>query len=271
MGLVALLFAITGRDTLPGPVLRRLLEDLGLTPDGTRALLSRMRRQGQLAGDRRGREVEYRLVGEFAASFRRARDQSTTRPTRWPGHFHAVLYQVPERDRSFRDALRREAILTGYGLLQPGVLIAPTDRSAGLADLLHHSPSRAQVWLSTLAMEAEPATRAASMAWDLPGLAQTYHHHIERLNHAATPHTVTGNNDPTGSPQRPRPLLAYVETLLPALIDTLREPRLPPDLMPRHWPGAELRLAMDRFSQTHAGTTDHYLAGRLWSERLRHG
>src|SRR4051794_28161000 len=130
VGLVAFLFGIAGAPTVAGPVLRRLLADLGMSADASRALLSRMVRQGQLASERDGRYTRYRLAGEFARAFERIRDQSQTRPVPWAGHFHAVLYSVPEAHRDFRDALRRAAIFAGYGILQPGVLIAVNDRRA---------------------------------------------------------------------------------------------------------------------------------------------
>jgi phenylacetic acid degradation operon negative regulatory protein len=71
-------------------------EDLGVSPDAARALLSRICRQGQLSSEREGRTTRYRLAGEFARSFERVRDQSMARPAQWTGRFHALLYQVPE-------------------------------------------------------------------------------------------------------------------------------------------------------------------------------
>jgi DNA-binding transcriptional regulator PaaX len=43
-------------------------------------------------------------------------------------------------------------------------------------------------------------------------------------------------------------LREYVETLMPVLVDTLREPRLPAELRPGDWPGDELRQAIGRYS-----------------------
>lgn len=264
VGLVGFLFGVTGRATLPGVVLRRLLEDLGLSPDASRALLSRMCRHGQLAGDRRGRSVDYRLAGEFAQGFERIRDQVMAQPTAWPGHFHAVLYQVPEHQRGFRDALRRTAVLAGYGLLQQGVLISPTDRSAQLADVLIARPSDTHVWTTTLGMELEGAAGAASLAWDLPDRARLYRCHTERLTRQADAHSRPGR--PRGRPATssgPEALRDYVDTLLPALTDTLREPRLAATLMPAHWPGPALRQAIARFNDTFASTTEPYLQTML--------
>ena len=263
VGLVPFLFGVTGRDVLPGSVLRQLLGDVGLSPDAARAVLSRMRRHGQLASDRRGRGVEYRLIGEFARSFQRVRDQATGRPTEWHGHLHALLYQVPERHRSYRDTLRRSAVLCGYGILQPGVLIAPTDRSSRLAAVLSRQPEDAQVWLSTLGMTPDHAARAASIAWDLPELARRYHQHISRLagRLAAPP---SGLADCwTGGSAAPEAGIAmlrdYVDLLAPALIDTLRNPGLPAILLPADWPVPALQQTADEFTATFRPTIQSYL------------
>lgn len=257
VGLVPFMFGLTQRESLPGPVLRRLLEDLGLTPVASRGLLDRMLRHGQLSSSRRGREVDYRLAGSFAASFERVRDHSTTRFPRWNGHFYAVLYQVPESHRAFRDTLRRNAVLTGYGILQPGVLIAPTDRSGGLTDLLDDRPSQAHVWLTTLTMDTQAAARAASHAWDLPALADTYLAHVERLDEARVAHqTVRAGTAPA---DESRAVRSYVDAVLPAVIDTVREPGLPVEIMPQQWPRPRLRAAIDECTTTFADTTGPYV------------
>ena len=267
VGLVPFLFGVTGRDVLPGSVLRQLLSDVGLSPDAARAVLSRMRRHGQLASDRRGRGVEYRLIGEFARSFQRVRDQATARPPEWHGHFHALLYQVPERHRSYRDTLRRSAVLCGYGILQPGVLIAPTDRSGRLAAVLSRQPEDAQVWLSNLAMTPDNAARAASLAWDLPELARKYHHHISRLAGrlaAPPPGLAAGCPGRSAAPAAGVAMLrGFVDLLAPALIDTLRNPGLPAILLPQDWPAPALQQAANEFTTTFGPTIQTYLDSLL--------
>ncbi len=262
VGLVPFLFGVTGRPALPGSVLRRLLTDLGLSPDAARALLSRMCRHGQLVSEKRGRFVEYRLAGDFARGFERVRDQATARPVKWAGHFHVLLYQVPEGHRSFRDTLRRSAVLCGYGILQQGVLIAPTDRSSQLAPLLDHQPEGAQVWLSTLGLAPAEAARAAYIAWDLAGLARQYDAHIQRLSKRLADHPTGSAAGTRVKPQPPEVgaelLRDYVDTLAPALIDTLREPGLPAKLLPEDWPGPKLRMMLSQFTATFGPAIQSY-------------
>src|SRR5262245_175506 len=101
--LVPFLFGVAGEPELPGVVLVGLLADVGLTASAARALIARMRGAGHVASSRRGRMVTYRLAGEMERGFHRVRDGR--RGAAWRGSFHAVLYQVPEGDRSYRDTL----------------------------------------------------------------------------------------------------------------------------------------------------------------------
>ena len=244
-GLVAFLFGLAGSPSLPGTTLRRMLGDLGLSADAARTLLARMVREGQLSSQREGRTTTYALAGRFAAGWERVRDQAMTRPVPWPGHFHALLHAVPEKQRGYRDRLRRAAVLTGYGVLQPGVLIALTDRSPTLADVLAEAPDGARVRLATLQLSRADAAEAACVAWDLPALAERFRGHIARMDRPPV--------------QGPGAFRTFVDVLQPALTDTLREPALEPDLMPPGWPGPELRRAFDRYEAAYQGMLDHYL------------
>lgn len=249
VGQVAFLFGLAGRTELPGTALRRMLGDVGHSPDAARTLLARMVRAGQLSSHRQGRTTAYALAGPFLAAWERVRDQAMTRSVGWPGHFHAVLHAVPEEHRAFRDQLRRAAVLSGYGVLQPGVLIALTDRSAALAVVLADVPPTARVRLTTLGMSREDAADAAAVAWDLDGLAGRFREHVTRLD--ALDH------------DRPDAFRAYVDTLQPALTDTLREPALEPSLLPPEWPGPGLRAALGRAGARHRAVVDAYLDGVL--------
>lgn len=237
VGLVPFLFGLAGRPALPGVGLRRLLGDLGISADAARALLARLTRAGQLVSERHGRTVDYRLAGDLARGFERIRSSDRPEPVEWPGSFAAVLHHVPEEHRAFRDALRRAAVLAGYGVLQPGVLISMSELGGRLDGVLAGRPAPARVWPARLTLSVEDAAEAASIAWDLPGVARAYRGHLVRLG--------AGDSLPAHPGEA---LRVYADTLLPVLVETLREPRLPAALMPPDWPGAELRSAIGRFS-----------------------
>ncbi|MFC0436537.1 PaaX family transcriptional regulator C-terminal domain-containing protein [Kutzneria buriramensis] len=232
VGLVPFLFGVTGRTELSGGVLTELLIDLGLTRSAARALIARMRTAGQLASSKRGREVDYRLAGNFARGFERIKAGSDRAATPWTGHFHALLYQVPEGQRAFRDLLRRHALFTGYGIMQPGVLISLTDLSPRLADVLAQCPSGASVRAGTIGLSVEDAAAVAYEAWDLATVGANYRRHISSLRAALA--------SDASLPETAETLRAFTELSMLPLVDTLRDPGLPPELRPPDWPWGEL-------------------------------
>jgi phenylacetic acid degradation operon negative regulatory protein len=233
VGLVPFLFGLVDRAELPGVVLNRLLVDLGLSPSAAKALLARMRHRGQLAATRRGRGVDYRLAGAFADSFERIRTGASAPPARWRGSFHALLYQVPEADRAFRDLLRRNAVLAGYGLLQQGVLIALTDQTEALAETLARRPPSATVYSAELRLQLPDARRAAAGAWALHDVERRYLRHCRDLRTALE--NSAHQPEPSGAAVR-----RLAELINGPMIDTLFEPNLPAELLPTGWPRGQL-------------------------------
>jgi phenylacetic acid degradation operon negative regulatory protein len=250
--LVPFLFGVAlaaGRTELPGAALVTLLGDLGLTGSAARGLLARMKRDGQLAGTRRGRTVDYRLAGPFAEAFHRIRAGAVGAD--WQGHFHAVLYQVPERHRPFRDQLRRAGIFAGYGLLQQGVLISPSDRRDRLTATLEKAPAAAQVHFGTLQMAIDDARRAAATAWDLAALEHTYRGHLTTLRRALARRSTP---PPSGTTLR-----RFADTTSAILVDTLRASGLPPQLAPDQWSLPELRHVIEEFEKMYLAASVRYL------------
>jgi phenylacetic acid degradation operon negative regulatory protein len=252
--LVPFLFGVTGRDELPGPALLRLLGDLGLSPGAGRALIARLRREHNLSATRQGRHVSYRLDGDLGRGFQRLRTMPAAAPV-WRGHFHALLYQVPEDERPFRDRLRRTAILKGFGILVPGVLISLSDRFHDLAEVLQDAPATARIHPARLELAEADAASAAAAAWDLPALNQILRGHVARLGDGPTVPAPTG-----------AAALREVNDLLgPVHVDMLRAPVLPPQLQPGDWAMPELRAAMQEVSRALHPQVAEYIAAVLAS------
>jgi len=255
VGLAAFLFGVAQREQLPGAVLTALLMDLGLTQAAARALISRMRQEGQLAGERRGRGVEYRPSGAFAQRFRAARDGARAEATQWSGSFHALLYQVPEAQRSFRDSLRVAAMHAGYGILQPGVLISPTDQRERLAPVLSRAPEGSVVHAAWLRMNDAAAARAAAAAWDLARLNQSYRAHTRALRLAL-------ERDPPPVPDAGS-LRRLAELVTVAYAEVSRAVRLPPQLLPARWDLPELEAALRDVTIHYAPAMQSYIGGLI--------
>jgi phenylacetic acid degradation operon negative regulatory protein len=257
--LVPFLFGLAESEELPGPALVRLLADLGMTQGAARTLLTRMRQNGQISAQRNGRPFRYRLDGQFLGAFRRIRDdRSAAQAAEWDGSFHAVLYQVAEPERAFRDRLRRMATFAGYGLLQQGVLVCPTDRRAALAGVLAGQPADSVVHFARLELDRSAAAQVAYQAWDLGALAAHYREQAALLRAAL--------------PSQPLPpdattLRRYAERISLVLVDLLRAPALPPDLFPPDWPLPELRAALTQTQAMYVPPSRAYVQSVLANTR----
>jgi phenylacetic acid degradation operon negative regulatory protein len=255
--LVATLFHLTERSELPGVALVDLLGAFGLSPAAARQHLARMREDGQLAGRRVGRGTHYRLAGPFARVSTRLGTELAAPAPAWPGHFHALLFTVPERHRAYRDRLRRIALFVGYGLMQPGVLISVPDRAEQLAEVLAERPDDARITHATLALDTAEAARVAAAAWDLPAVADILR------GHAGTIRAVLRSPEPVGPSAQA--LRRYAELSNAVFIDLLDDPRLPAELRPPDWPFPELLVAMGELRDRYDPVARQYLRERLTS------
>ena len=245
VGLVPFLFGVAGTEQLAGVALVALLGELGIGVAAARGQLARMRRNGQLGTSQRGRgrEVDYRLIGPFAATFRRLSSPPAPPPP-WEGHFHAVLHHVPEPHRAYRDRLRRLAQLIGYGVMQQGVLIAVADHHDDLAAVLAQAPPGCRIQRATIGLPVSDAAQVARSAWDLARVGNRLRDHIAALS-AATETDET----PTASAATLRRLAQLRNA---PLIDLISDPGLPAELLPHNWPAHELVRHLDRIAE-------HYL------------
>jgi phenylacetic acid degradation operon negative regulatory protein len=250
---VAFLFGVSGRPELPGPALVALLGDLGTSPAAARAAIARLRREGNLAAARHGRTAHYRLAGDLARGFERIRTAGTG-PAPWPGHFHALIHQIPEQRRAYRDRLRRTAALAGFGLLGSGILISLRERWADLAPILDQAPADAVLYQGQLALAEADAARAAAQAWNLPALDRRYADHLARLRQVLADPDV-----PTGADA----LRRYATLVSPVTVDTLRAPVLPTGMYPARWCLPELRATIGALGQAFLPAAAEHIAARL--------
>lgn len=241
-GLVAFLFGAADSEELPATLLVRLLGDLGISEASARTVLSRLRQAGFLAARTEGRRVQLRLAGVGAAAFVRGRDSSEAAIVPpWDGVLHGILYTLPESHRSFRDALRRTAVLAGYGALRPGLLVCPFDRWESVLAASGPPPANTTVYPVALTMDPKTAATAAAEAWELTAIAEEFSASIQLLR--SLPDVPAG----VGADA----FRMFVRTLRPIYQSFIRDPALPAELVGPDWPlralAQELQLVLRRW------------------------
>jgi phenylacetic acid degradation operon negative regulatory protein len=236
------LYWVADRSWLPRDVLLRLLSDLGAPESAAAEVLSRLRTDGTLIAERRGREIDYALAGLARRAFRQTRGAlDPTRsdkpkpPPAWKGAFDGLLIAVPAAERPARDRLRRAARMAGYAPLRPGLMIGVRNRWTALAEVVGDLPASASVSPVTLGLKTDDARRAAADAWRLDRASRRLHAQADRLEAAAAA---------PGFGSGAAALSGYVVLVLPVYRLFVRVPPLPSELLPSDWPVDRLVAAV---------------------------
>lgn len=243
---------------LPGPVLVRMVGDLGMAEGAARSTILRMRRAEAITSVRMNRTVGYAPAPSAMADHRRHAAGSAA--VEWDGEFHTLLVQVPERSRGFRDALRRAAHIAGYRGLGPGLLVAPTDRRAELAPTLDRAPKDAQILPGHLRLTVEDSRTVAMRLWGLDELGARYRVLADAANAAA----VHARADPPAGADALRALAAATLPIYEAIRD---DPELPAQLLAPDWPQHRVRVALTESLRVLGPHVAEYVAalrGRTW-------
>jgi phenylacetic acid degradation operon negative regulatory protein len=206
--------------------LQAILDRFGCTPGQVRTAMSRLTEEGWLARNRVGRNSFYRLGprGEQVFGAAAARIYAGRAPA-WDGTLRLVL---------LADAATREALAArGFGTLPGGAMLGVTGDPGAL-------PQGVAVMLGTTRDAAEMRLLAVR-AWPLESLSAGY----DRFLAAFGP--LQGEAVPAEEALPLRLLLVHEWRRL-----VLRDPLLPPALLPEHWPGTR--------AQDLAATLYHRLA-----------
>lgn len=203
-----------------------VLGRVGVSEDATRSTLSRMARGGLLDRTRRGRSVYIGLTPRSreilqGGEFRVWRIGAVHRG--WDGTWTLLSFSLPESWQRQRHALRSRLLWAGFGALQGGLWIAPSQ--VDVAPLLDGLDVASHV--RVFASRTLPPTDASDLVrttWDLAAIAARYRGFLDRWD-------GDGPSDAPGD-RLARQLLMQTEWL--RIIR--RDPRLPAEHLPDDWP-----------------------------------
>lgn len=202
-----------------------VLGRLGVSSHATRSTLSRMVTRGLLRRQRHGRRMYFGLTDRAAAILHDGRSRiwdTGAVNDRWDGSWTLLCFSLPEAWQRQRHDLRSRLAWSGFGPLQGGLWIAPgvvpaQDIVAGLGLSAH-----ARVFHARTAEFTDIGAMVGD-AYDLPALAARYQDFLRRWEAA---------------PPLDDPIAARL-TLIAEWLDAIRrDPRLPVEHLPPHWPAA---------------------------------
>ncbi len=188
--------------TLALASLLEIFRGLDIADTVVRTAVSRLTADGWLDRNRVGRHSFYRLTQRAIAATQAAVPRIYGPAPAWDGKLRLVIDPGPDR---------APLLAAGYGAVSPTLLISPNGP--------HH----------TLLAEAPPETlqSLAARAWPLPDLAARYETFLQTF--------------PATIPPTPDALLIRLLLIHEFRRIALRDPQLPPQLLPPDWPGHPAR------------------------------
>jgi phenylacetic acid degradation operon negative regulatory protein len=242
----SLLMTLLGEYVLPrgGPVWTSALVDtlaaFDVEEKSARQALARTAAEGWLESDRVGRRVRWTLTPPgrklLTEGARRIYEFGSVEQA-WDGRWLVVLASVPESKRDLRHRLRTRLTWAGFGSPEAGVWVCPdaTRQEEALEILAELDLTRgAMSFVATYGAIGEVSEMVAR-AWDLSEVETRYEEFIAEFS------TV----EPARGPEvlHAQTLLVHEWRRFPFL-----DPRLPSDLLPANWRGAQ---AAELFHRRH--------------------
>jgi phenylacetic acid degradation operon negative regulatory protein len=235
-----------------------LMTPFGLTERLVRTSVARLAADDWLAGRRVGRLGEYRLSPSGKQRFVEATRRIYAGPAgEWSGRWTLVL--TPGSSSARRRRIRDTLLWEGFGELATGVLAHPAlTRAETLGHLEDAGLTDAPILLEARSAGTDADRQLVAQGWDLRELAARYTRFIRHFE----PVLPTVREPLT-------PAAAFVVRTL--LIHEyrkihLRDPLLPPSLLPAEWPGtAAYDVCRTVYERVFLAAEQHLstLAGRL--------
>jgi phenylacetic acid degradation operon negative regulatory protein len=159
-------------------------------------------------------------------------------PTEWDGCWHIVVYSLPQKMRARRHDLRTRLSWLGYGMLEPGTMVAAIPRTAEVQLLVDDLGVRQYVHFFTRArLESSGDHAIVARCWDLEQMNQRYSLFVLRYR---SEYETLLDRQSDGAGLAPdesfvhRFWLTYEFSSFPR-----QDPNLPPELLPGDWYGRE--------------------------------
>ncbi len=243
-------------------------EACGQSDEQVRSCLRRLVAEGLLAREGSGRTATYRSTpaGDALRSGSLRRHELAYRQDRrgqgWDGRWHLAAFAVPENQRSARDRLRDRLLDAGGAAVNNGLYVSAhpwEDDVRAIATRLEVADRLTLASTDDLEVGGVRSSRdLARTLWPVDELARSYARFVE--DHSPVTSTLERLRrdheriaDADYFPGALRMIIAFQQVFL-------RDPLLPPELLPRPWPG---RAARDLL------VTSRRLALRLRAEHER--
>jgi phenylacetic acid degradation operon negative regulatory protein len=221
----------------------------GLTPDQVRSCLRRLVAEGLFVRQGTGRSTTFAATAQGLAALGTAVERTRLAYAQdaagrgWDRQWRLVAFAVPEKERAARDTFRDHLIELGGAAIQGGLYVSPHPwhkDAAAEAERLGIGESVTYATTDDLDVGGEhDPRRLASTLWPIDELSTAYAKFNARHEH------IPGLLVDMRSRKQHLPDSAFLPAALAMTVAydecASRDPLLPPELLPRPWPGRHAR------------------------------
>lgn len=236
-----------------------LVRPLGLNDRMVRTSVFRLVKDRWLAAQQIGRRSYYGLTPTGRRRFEHAYRRIYFQPRNdWEGEWQIVFAtnrMLPQQ----REAMRKELLWEGFGVIAPGVLAHPSANTDSLYDILQGTGVADQVVVlrakSLGPLISKPLQDLVRDCWNLEAVATDYVRYLNRFRPLWRALKSARTLDPEQCFVVRMLLMHEFRRVL------LRDPQLPDQLLPDDWPGAQARqLCRDIYILTQKQAEQHLMA-----------
>ncbi|HEX2577842.1 MAG TPA: PaaX family transcriptional regulator C-terminal domain-containing protein, partial [Aquihabitans sp.] len=221
----------------------------GQTSEQVRSCLRRLLTEGLVERDGNGRTATFRTTeaGDVVRLGSLRRHELAYRQDRrgqgWDGRWHLAAFAIPEHKRAARDRLRDRLLDAGGAAVNNGLYVSPhgwEDEVRGIAERLDVVDRLSLASTDDLEVGGVRTARELARAlWPIDELAASYASFVAAHGHVVpTLERLRERHDRISDadflPGALQMVIAFQEVFL-------RDPLLPPGLLPRPWPGRAAR------------------------------
>ncbi|GAA2201093.1 PaaX family transcriptional regulator [Sinomonas flava] len=240
---------------MPTDAFLALLGALGVPVPQARTALSRVKARGLLHAQAHDGVAGLALApGAEAMLARGDRRIHEPRAMAADGEWCLIVFSVPEAMRDARHQLRKQLKWIGCGTVEAGVWICPDFLRGEVEDAVGGLGLSGHVVLFTArGLPAGPvAAGQVGQWWDLEGIAALHREFIEGQSDVAERSQGAAES-----------FAAYVGCIDAWRVIPYLDPGLPPELLPKDWPGPECIALFLRIREAHAGPAADFVRGVL--------
>lgn len=235
--------------TIAASELYPVADACGFSAEQVRSCLRRLIAEGLLIRDGRGAAAQFRSTDAGMAALARTMERTRLAYSQdaagkgWDRTWHLVAFAIPEGQRGARDTFRQVLLDLGGAAVQNGMYVSAHDWDAQVRSVAQRQGISEYLTIATTTeLSIGPISEPRAIArrlWPIDDLAARYESFINKYSHVL---------DALASLRQRRERISDASFLQGAfaMAATLNEcfladPLLPPELLPRPWPGRTAR------------------------------